>query len=272
MDINSINALSSTNAKESKNTNKVNNNGNFSSYFDSKKDVTLDEIFEKASKTYGVDVNLLRAMAKQESDFTNDCTSHSGAMGIMQLMPETAKYLGVENAYDPEQNIMGGAKFISQLLKQFDGDVNLALAAYNAGPNNVIKYNGIPPFAETIDYVKKITNYYKTGVTIPDSRNHAYLSSSREVIDNITKDASSIANAKSETTTVSEARSTDELRESLKDLMNSLSPKKDKFSYADYSRFMKIYLDSVAINAFEDKDKEKDEKDKNPFDDIFGNN
>ena len=93
----------------------------------------LMSIFEEAADTYGVDVNLLTAIAKQESNFTADATSSSGAMGIMQLMPATAQGLGVSDAYDPYQNIMGGAKYISQLLSRYDGDVSLALAAYNAG-------------------------------------------------------------------------------------------------------------------------------------------
>ena len=93
----------------------------------------LMSIFEEAADTYGVDVNLLTAIAKQESNFTADATSSSGAMGIMQLMPATARGLGVSDAYDPYQNIMGGAKYIGQLLSRYDGDVSLALAAYNAG-------------------------------------------------------------------------------------------------------------------------------------------
>lgn len=121
----------------------------------------LMSIFEEAADTYGVDVNLLTAIAKQESNFTADATSSSGAMGIMQLMPATAQGLGVSDAYDPYQNIMGGAKYISQLLSRYDGDVSLALAAYNAGSGNVAKYGGIPPFAETQNYVSKVLGYYQ---------------------------------------------------------------------------------------------------------------
>jgi hypothetical protein len=130
---------------------------------------SLEEIFQKAASTYGVDENLLKAIAKAESGFDANATSKSGAMGIMQLMPATAKALGVSDAYDPEQNIMGGAKYISSLLEKYDGNVSYALAAYNAGSGNVDKYGGIPPFEETQNYVTKILGYLQDGtVEIPD--------------------------------------------------------------------------------------------------------
>ena len=87
----------------------------------------------------------------------------SGAMGVMQLMPETAKELGVTDSFDAEQNIMGGANYLSKKLAEYDGDVSLALAAYNAGSGNVNKYGGIPPFTETQNYVKKILGYLENG-------------------------------------------------------------------------------------------------------------
>lgn len=119
-------------------------------------DIDLDEIFNTASETYCVPVALLKAVAKAESNFNPNATSSCGAMGIMQLMPGTASSLGVTNAYDPEQNIMGGAKLLSQLLRQFDGNTVLAVAAYNAGSGNVLKYDGIPPFEETKNYVEAV--------------------------------------------------------------------------------------------------------------------
>ena len=122
----------------------------------------LDAIFNEAASKYGVDAKFLKSIAKCESDFSPECTSRSGAMGIMQLMPQTAASLGVTNAYDPYQNIMGGARYISEKLAQYNGDKSLALAAYNAGSGNVAKYGGIPPFKETQNYVAKVMAYYNS--------------------------------------------------------------------------------------------------------------
>lgn len=122
-------------------------------------DEELNRIFEEASKKYQVPLALLKAVAKAESDFDPNEVSSSGAIGIMQLMPETAKGLGVTNPYDPEQNIMGGAKYLADKLKMYNGDVELALAAYNAGSGSVAKYGGVPPFKETQSYIKKVLAY-----------------------------------------------------------------------------------------------------------------
>lgn len=129
----------------------------------------LEQIFQKASDTYHVSKDLLKAMAKAESNFRADATSHCGAMGIMQLMPATAASLGVTDAYNPEQNIMGGAQYISRLLEKYNGNLSYAVAAYNAGSGNVDKYGGIPPFNETQNYVVKVLRYLEEGVTIPNS-------------------------------------------------------------------------------------------------------
>lgn len=127
----------------------------------------LDAIFTEASVTYGVSKDLLKSIAKAESNFNPTAVSHAGAVGIMQLMPTTAQSLGVTNSYDARQNIMGGAKYISSLLSKYNGDTSLALAAYNAGSGNVAKYGGIPPFAETQNYVKKVMAYMGESVSIP---------------------------------------------------------------------------------------------------------
>ena len=125
--------------------------------------VDLDAIFEAAGLRYGLSSDLLKAVAKAESGFRPDATSPAGAMGIMQLMPGTAKSLGITDPYDPEQSIMGGAKYLREMLDRFGGDVHFALAAYNAGPENVAKYGGIPPFDETQNYIKTIFEYLGGG-------------------------------------------------------------------------------------------------------------
>lgn len=122
---------------------------------------SLDAYFEEASEKYNVDVKLLKAIAHAESNFNPNATSSSGAMGVMQLMPSTAKSLGITDAYNAYDNIMGGAKVISQHLANYNGDVSLALAAYNAGSGNVAKYGGVPPFSETQNYIKKVLAYYE---------------------------------------------------------------------------------------------------------------
>ena len=127
---------------------------------------SLESIFAKASKKYGVPENMLKAVAKAESGFDANCVSSAGASGIMQLMPETAKGLGVTNVFDPEQNIMGGAKELAYDLKRYHGSVKLALAGYNAGCGNVDKYGGVPPFAETQNYVQKVMGYMGQNIDV----------------------------------------------------------------------------------------------------------
>ena len=135
--------------------------GSSSSNSSSSTSTDLDAYFEEAAATYNVDVNLLKAIARAESNYNPNATSSAGAMGVMQLMPSTAKSLGITDAYNTHDNIMGGAKVISQHLARYNGDVSLALAAYNAGSGNVEKYGGIPPFTETQNYVKKVLAYYE---------------------------------------------------------------------------------------------------------------
>lgn len=211
--INAISNLKQQNIEQVNSTSDGNSNQiAFSSYLN--KPQTLDDIFEKAAQKYNVSVDLLKAIGKAESNFNPNAVSRCGAQGVMQLMPQTAASLGVTDSLDPEQNIMGGAKYIAGLLKKYDGNTNLALAAYNAGSGNVAKYGGIPPFKETQSYVVKVNSYMDEDLTAGGS-----VSASRPV-------QVPLVNV---TTSTSES--------------NNLSDFDDIFSYADYLRFMDILMD-----------------------------
>ncbi|MBR6163065.1 lytic transglycosylase domain-containing protein [bacterium] len=120
------------------------------------------DLVSKISEKYDMDEDLVNAVIRQESGFKTDAVSSAGAQGLMQLMPQTAKALGVKDAFNPVQNIEGGVKYLKNMMDKYNGNVILALAAYNAGPGNVDKYNGVPPFKETQNYVKNIlANYLK---------------------------------------------------------------------------------------------------------------
>ncbi|MCX7952788.1 MAG: lytic transglycosylase domain-containing protein [Deltaproteobacteria bacterium] len=113
------------------------------------------------AKVHNLDPNLVKAIIKAESNFNPMAISHKGAMGLMQLMPETADFLNIKNAFDLRSNIYGGTKYLRYLLDRFENDVIHALAAYNAGPENVVKYNGVPPFPETRRFIRAVMHYWR---------------------------------------------------------------------------------------------------------------
>ena len=120
-----------------------------------------DSIISEASKTHGIAFPLLKAQIKVESDFNPRAVSKKGALGLMQIMPNNVRALRIKDPFDPRENIMGGARYFKKLLERYNGELHLALAAYNAGPDQVDRYNRIPPFKETEAYVEKVLRYYR---------------------------------------------------------------------------------------------------------------
>jgi soluble lytic murein transglycosylase len=120
-----------------------------------------DEVIRSASDRHSIDADLVRAVIKAESDFNSNARSRKGAMGLMQLMPDTARLHNVLNAFDPVDNIEGGVRHLRMLLERYQGDLRLSLAAYNAGSGAVERHGGIPPFAETQEYVRRVMRFYE---------------------------------------------------------------------------------------------------------------
>lgn len=204
--------------------------GSFSSFLGETS--TLNDIFEKAADKYHISVNLIKAVGKQESNFNPNAVSRCGAQGIMQLMPATAASLGVTDSFDPEQNIMAGAKYLSGLLNTFNGNTSFALAAYNAGGNNVKKYGGIPPFKETQNYVVKVSAYMQTGVDVPN----ATYSSKGTYNDTVTNDKGL----------------PDKLLKAMEELENT-------FDYDDYLKFINLLINNKDSNdSTSDNEESKD--------------
>ncbi len=152
-------AEQSTTSSEDKNVSKSN-----------KVAAEINDAVSEASKTHGLPRNLIEAIIKAESNGNPKAVSAKGAKGLMQLIDSTAADMGVVDTFDVKQNVMGGSKYMKMLLNRFKGDLKLALAAYNAGPGNVEKHDGIPPFKETINYVNKVLNFMNEGDLGKDSK------------------------------------------------------------------------------------------------------
>jgi hypothetical protein len=127
-------------------------------------DSKYNDIIMEAAKRFDVDAALVSAVIKAESDYNPRTVSNKGARGLMQLMPATAERFGVTNSFDPAQNIHAGTRYLRWLLKTFDGNADLAVAAYNAGEGNVWKYDGVPPFRETVNYIKRISKHIRKAI------------------------------------------------------------------------------------------------------------
>jgi transglycosylase-like protein with SLT domain len=123
-----------------------------------------NEIIVQAARHFDVDAALVSAVIKAESDYNPRIVSNKGARGLMQLMPATAQRFGVTNSFDPAENIYAGTRYLRWLLKTFDGNADLAVAAYNAGEGNVWKYNGVPPFRETVNYINRISRHIRKAI------------------------------------------------------------------------------------------------------------
>ncbi len=244
-----ISGISNVENKSSYSSNAVrkSTSNDFSSYLGESK--SLDEIFDAAAERYNIPTELLKAVGKAESDFNASAVSRCGAQGIMQLMPATARELGVTDSFDAEQNIMGGAKYIASLLNKYEGDAKLALAAYNAGSGNVRKYNGIPPFEETQNYVKKVMNYYGQGnIEIASNKN-----TQSSTVNNLASRGTPLSNTplqRNLTLILTSSMDSDKNSLGIDDLYSL-------FSYDDYMKFVDLFMDYQN----EDEDKQVEEKD-----------
>jgi len=202
---------------------------------------SLEDIFQNVSAEYGVSVKLLKAVAQAESSFDTNAVSGCGASGIMQLMPETAKSLGVEDVFDPQQNITGGAKMLAYLLDDYGGNTTLALAAYNAGSGAVAKYGGVPPYAETQNYINKI-NGILGGALEADTTNISI-----EKKSGVTSSSAALDPNSNTTSNATLNTKTAPVK-----IQNTQSQATEAFSYERYLKFLELY---ESLNSKSDESK-----------------
>lgn len=212
----------------------------------------LEDIFQSVSAEYGVPISLLKAVAQAESDFDTNAVSGCGASGIMQLMPETAAGLGVEDVFDAEQNITGGAKMLAYLLNDYNGNTTLALAAYNAGSGAVAKYGGVPPYEETRNYIAKINNILNGGLEADTSgisieKNQSVAASASTTSLNLTSSVNSttsnsaLNSSSSRTTSANSGPITNPIK-----IVDEKDQASEVFSYENYLKFLEIYQDMMS--------------------------
>lgn len=211
----------------------------------------LKEIFAEAAEKYKVPQELLEAVGYHESRFQAGVTSSAGAMGIMQLMPGTAQAMGVKDGYDPYDNIMGGAKLLGYLYDVYDGDLKLTLAAYSAGTGSVAKYNGVPPFEETENFIKDIFEMLKSGESYLDDTKTAYVSEKQAVQKNAEKNKETDKNIFVEGS-----------------LYNSLMLD-DRFTYSEYEMLMEYYTNMLKIISNIGDTDSSDDSDDDSLTDLF---
>lgn len=252
-EVNAISNVDNKNVNISSGKKSSDISSDFSSFLGESK--SLDAIFRQAAEKYNVPVELLKAIGKQESNFNAKAVSRCGAQGIMQLMPATAKELGVTDSFDAEQNIMGGAKYISGLLKKYNGDTKLALAAYNAGSGNVKKYGGIPPFEETQNYVKKVMKYMGQNLDSEISAASSKISTGQG-----TTNPSNAGNAYHTPTPIAVPVQNNVsmlLSSSILGDDSDIQFLEDLFSYDDYLKFLDLFLEEMDKNEKENDDESK---------------
>lgn len=232
---------------------------------------SLDDIFNEAASEYGVNAELIKAVARAESGFDAQAVSRCGAKGIMQLMPSTAKSLGVTDPFDARQSIMGGTKMLAYLLNDYNGNASLALAAYNAGSGSVKKYGGVPPYKETLNYINKINGYLNGALSNDSTRTTdaqatdftvASATHAPDINKSMMSDSSVQAYDAGNAAAPQYNEVSDTGRTGADDTedMTGISSDSSLFTYSDYLKFLKTYESIIKKLMSELSDYNDDEK------------